>query len=274
MAQIYWEEEDLGIIQIIDLPAVVMESHEDALTVTSHPVEQGANVSDHAREEPTRLMLEVFVSNIPSFGPGASGKPTDPDASFAAVDIDVPGFTDPGTRTRPLEIPTPPIQKSLTGLVQAGVGALVRAVGGQPKGTFRDAQRRKREARQAQMLAHSSPRDRVRDTYEKLLELFQQKRLVNVVTEMREHFDMMIDRLPGRRDAEDGFGSTFELEFVRIRVADSETVESPQPAEKRGQVNKSGGSKNPSADPNAAAKEEKYESVLSSTGAGQIGASP
>lgn len=254
MAQIYWEEEDLGIIQIIDLPVVVMESHEDAVTITSHPVERGANVSDHAREEPTRLQLEVFVSNIPDS--------SDADASFTAVDINVPGFAEPGTRNVPLDIPTPPIQKSITGLVQAGIGELVRAIGGQPKGTFRDQQRRKRDQRQAQLLTQSSPRDRVRDAYEKLLELFAQKRLVNVITEMREHFDMMLERLPGKRDAEDGFGSTFTLEFVRIRVADSETVEAPQPAEKRGQVQKSGGSKNPSADPSAADKETKRATLF------------
>jgi hypothetical protein len=41
------------------------ETHELANTVTDHPVEDGANISDHVRPQPDRLTLNCFVSNTP-----------------------------------------------------------------------------------------------------------------------------------------------------------------------------------------------------------------
>lgn len=44
---------------------VVSETHESTVTVTKHPVEKGADVTDHVRIEPKTLSLEVFVTNTP-----------------------------------------------------------------------------------------------------------------------------------------------------------------------------------------------------------------
>lgn len=41
------------------------EVHTGANTVTDHPVEQGANVSDHSRPEPDKLQVEMVVSDTP-----------------------------------------------------------------------------------------------------------------------------------------------------------------------------------------------------------------
>jgi hypothetical protein len=41
----------------------VEEAHEDDLTITKHPVERGAPISDHAYKEPARLHLLVGWSN-------------------------------------------------------------------------------------------------------------------------------------------------------------------------------------------------------------------
>jgi hypothetical protein len=252
VAIIYWQDEDTGLSDSLEFRVVTLESHEDAVTVTSHPVETGANVSDHAREEPTRLTLEVFVSNIPD--------QKDEDADYLLHDIKIPGFSR-RERTVPLDIPTPPIQPSATGLVQAGIGALSRAISGQPKATFWEQGPRGTRMSSASLLSQTTPRDRVRDTYEKLLGVFTKKLLVTVQTEMREHFDMMIERAPAKRDPEDGLGATLTLEFIRIRVADSQTVQSPEPAEKRGQAGKSNGSASAKADPNAEPKREKRKTI-------------
>jgi hypothetical protein len=41
----------------------VMEDHSDTLTVTKHPVQAGANISDHAYKEPAQLRLSWAWSN-------------------------------------------------------------------------------------------------------------------------------------------------------------------------------------------------------------------
>lgn len=43
---------------------VVEESHEDSLTITEHPVESGAAVSDHAVAKPRRVTIRGAVSDV------------------------------------------------------------------------------------------------------------------------------------------------------------------------------------------------------------------
>lgn len=38
---------------------VIQEVHDDAVTVTQHPVEYGAAISDHAYREPSQVMMTV-----------------------------------------------------------------------------------------------------------------------------------------------------------------------------------------------------------------------
>lgn len=46
--------------------AVVSETHTRTNTVTDHPVEEGANISDHSRPEPDRVSVELYVSDTPA----------------------------------------------------------------------------------------------------------------------------------------------------------------------------------------------------------------
>lgn len=43
--------------------ATIEEMHQDSLTITEHPVESGANISDHAYRMPARLFLKLGWSN-------------------------------------------------------------------------------------------------------------------------------------------------------------------------------------------------------------------
>jgi hypothetical protein len=254
---LYWQDEDSGETESIQFDLVESEAHEDILTITDHPVEQGANVSDHAREEPTRLTLDGFVSNV-------ANRAIDGDAADEQVEIQHPTFGDAGTRTVALEVPSPPIHASPSGLLQAGIGALKGAILGGPKGTFLGRRRRVRARATIQLYRQRAARNRVRDVYDALLRAQSKRALITAQTALREHFDMLLERVPAVRDAESGLGASFAIDLRRIRVAESETVRSPEPAEKRGELTKAGGSKNPKADPNADAKNEVYESTLSS----------
>lgn len=52
-------------IGTIELDVSITESHTGRVAVTDHPVEDGFNISDHARPEPDRLTIEGLVSNTP-----------------------------------------------------------------------------------------------------------------------------------------------------------------------------------------------------------------
>lgn len=49
----------------LTLDAVVSESFDYQRTVTSYPVEQGCPISDHIRQEPTRITIEAIITNSP-----------------------------------------------------------------------------------------------------------------------------------------------------------------------------------------------------------------
>lgn len=46
------------------IPGVVLEEdHQDAITITDHPVERGANITDHAFKQPSHLDIQCQWSN-------------------------------------------------------------------------------------------------------------------------------------------------------------------------------------------------------------------
>jgi hypothetical protein len=244
---LYWQDEDTGETTAFEFDSLVAETHEDTLTITDHPVEEGVDVADHAREEPTRLTIEGFVSNVP--------RSSDPDAAFGSVPLDVTSMVGQGTQNVTLNVAEPPIGKSLSGVIQAGIGALKGALNGAPKGTFQKPSRRATLSGSVVMLQQSSPRDRVRDAYEKLLLPQGKKLFVTAQTRLREHFDMLVERVSAPVTTEDGLGCTFAVDLRRVRIATSETVQSPKPAEVSGQVAKNGGSRNTKTSKNAAQAE-------------------
>lgn len=57
--------------------AIIKTDHTSKITATSHPVEYGANISDHAFVEPAEISIEVAVSNTErrnTFGKGDRAK--------------------------------------------------------------------------------------------------------------------------------------------------------------------------------------------------------
>lgn len=49
----------------IAFDATVSEQHKSTLTITEHPVEVGANVSDHAQKEPDAITIQGIISDTP-----------------------------------------------------------------------------------------------------------------------------------------------------------------------------------------------------------------
>ena len=59
----YYESD--SIYRILEFDAVITEGHEVTATLTEHPVERGADLSDHKRPGPRMLRLEGLVTNTP-----------------------------------------------------------------------------------------------------------------------------------------------------------------------------------------------------------------
>jgi hypothetical protein len=249
MTTLFWSDPDSGETEILVFDAIVSLSPEDSVTITDHPVEQGSNITDHARDEPERLSIEGIVSTVPNVA-------VDDDAELSSLDFEVAARPAAGTRTIALEVPSPPIQPDPNGLLQAGISALGNALSGGPKATVNDTSETRVFARSARALQQRSPRNRIRDVYEKLLSAKTKHVLITVQTTVRDYFDMQIERIAAPQSTSGGQSVTFQLDLRRIRVADSETVESPKPAEARGALQKNRGTQNPKNDPNGEDKAE------------------
>ena len=44
--------------------AIMSTNTQDSLTITSHPVQSGANISDHAFRNPTKISMEIMMSDV------------------------------------------------------------------------------------------------------------------------------------------------------------------------------------------------------------------
>ena len=256
MTTLFWQDPDSGETEIVEFDAVISLSPEDAVSITDHPVEQGSNITDHARDEPERLSIEGLVSTVPNAA-------LDDDVEISPLDLDVRARPAGGTRTISLDVPSPPIQPDPNGLLQAGISAIGNALSGGPKATVNDTSDTRIFARTARALQQRSPRNRIRDIYDKLLGAKTKHVLITIQTTVRDYFDMQIERIAAPQSVSGGSAVTFQLDLRRIRVADSETVESPKPAEARGALGRNRGSQSNKTDPNAEAKAEVYESTLS-----------
>jgi hypothetical protein len=221
---IYWQDED---------------------GVTEHPVEEGVNVADHVRPEQPRLTIEAIVSNIPN-------PRIDTDLVDEPIELEASVSQDAGTRQITLDVASPPITPSVTGLVRAGVGALGTALFGGPKATVQQDRRFVTKRGSVKVQRQRSPRDRRRDVYE-LLQKAHGRGLVCVVsTAMRDYFDMVLERVSAPRSVDGGKKVTFSIDLKRIRVVSSETVAAPRPAEERALGAKNRGSQG--AKPDSASK--------------------
>lgn len=254
MTTLYWQDLS-GQTVSVRLDVITSESHEDTVTISDHPVEEGVVITDHARDEPSALYVEGCVSNVPM--PGQQG------VSSGSIPLSVDYGAPRGTTSITLDVPTPPVPLNPAGAVRAGIGALGRAISGKPKATVWGKWRSANAKLRASVIQHSGPKNRPKEVYDLLLSAVAQKALITVQTALREYTDMQITRLAPARSVEGGTKVVFQIDLRKIRIASSETVQAPVPIEARGaaKVNagaQAAGEKIPSSD----AEAEKSESML------------
>lgn len=197
-AYIQWVSK-AGVTLQLFFDVVLQETQEMTSAVTEHPVEKGANVTDHVRAENDRVSLEVYVSNSP------------------ARDVNNRGMT---LESMTLDIPViEPASLSIGGLIN---------------GAFNALQGSKGPERTATVYKFSNAFDAVSDTRAILEELRTSATLLDVVTSSKDFQNMVLRSHTIKKNESTGTGATFALEFQQIRLVETKIVNAPIPTETRG----------------------------------------
>jgi hypothetical protein len=186
----------------------VREGHDIAADVTEHPVEAGANVADHIRPQPATITIEGMVTNHPIQLPGGAHHEG---AKVSAAPIEIQGEKSLG---RAGLIPGADQANAILGVVKIDL--------------------RSRRTFSATPLHFTRPFDRVTAVHKALLNLFETRQLVTVVTALTTYQNVALTNLHVERS---GPGGRHRLEFQAtgrvLRVVNSQTVELPAPVSPR-----------------------------------------
>jgi hypothetical protein len=205
---------------------VTSESHEHTSTVTEHPVEAGANISDHYRTELDKLELDMWLSNEPIDYNSPNG--------IAAQYGGFLGVTDLSTYKRPIVAgaQTPnTFSLSITNNVQA----LLTGGHGNPLSAT------------AQVLQFTQRFNRLADVHKMLEQLRNDAYVFSVITKAAVYPSMVIEKWSMKRDAQSGTGAGISVSLKQLRLVETKSVQVPQPVQPRGQLPKNNGTQQPKA---------------------------
>lgn len=266
MAQIVYTTPN-GYVFVIDFDATITETHSQAATATEHPVEVGANVSDHVRAQLAKISLEGFVTNTPINAAAV-------DNAFLVLDGGrIPIGAIPGSPTPFLLQPPEFAADGLTrnritkyaqvtggtpGQIAVALDRGLPLVGGLPSrlnGRQRSfipavATAGQRTSEDTTVGGTSwqalSPTDRVKAVFDVLMALCRSGRQVQLLTKIYEYPDLIITSVVAPITVEDAI--QFSIEFTEVRYGDSRTVDiikkkPAKPKEKRAEEKKDKGPK-------------------------------
>lgn len=216
MLVLTWQEPVTGQTIEVQFDVVTSDTYDAVMALSTHPVEKGAAITDHAREEPLHLSIEAFVSNSPlPSNPGVTKlmapKSIDLQSRYPKPDPSGSSIPSPGSVTR-----------AVVGAVQELASPTLppRAV----------------------VMAATDGRlaGRARDVFEKLEAARTGRLFVTVSTKLVDLDSMLIERVSVARNVETFGGLPFSVDLSQVRVVSSETVDWPKPAQPRGakKVNK------------------------------------
>lgn len=189
---------------------VEKEGLRHSATTTDHPVEDGANVSDHVRDMPDEVTLEVFVSNSPI--------------------KDVNNLYN--GRVAGLELKVPKADKQIAimpgAALSAGISALQDFINGP-------------EQWKAMTLQFPEKFNNVAFILSTLLDYKTRGVLGKVITPHRTYESVVITGVEMNRDASTGDGAPISISLKTIRLVEAKLITAPVPTEERGKTLKSKG---------------------------------
>jgi hypothetical protein len=224
MASLIYEA--AGELETVFFDAVPSEKHGASSTPTDHPVEVGAPLTDHVRQNRDSLSLEAMVTNAPIMSPnvdGANGSP------------------------RPLTLSVGDSRLVRPALFPIGAEFLAETKQFTP-----------------QTLQFDQAFDRVAAVWAKLRKIKEEALEVTVVTGLQTYDSMLLSSISAPRQGPAG-SINFGLEFVAFRYATTQTVGAPDPVQPRGRPRVAQGAQPtepPATQEQAAAVQSTYSGLL------------
>lgn len=221
MAHIFWELPS-GSFAVIEYDAVTSENHNTDAAITDHPVEVGANITDHVRTEPTRVSQEIIITNTPV----NEGTVTDMVQvglillTKTQVQLETKGRARVGSAT------------VSRGFVQPFRGPGLPRIHDTPRATASDTMDVS-TGTSISVLEGFSTADRVRAVYEALIELQASGQPLTLVTDLKEYEDVLIKSIGVPRTASASIRVQLEFKKVRFVSTQSTEVTRKKPKEKR-----------------------------------------
>jgi hypothetical protein len=231
----------------------IREQHNSSAEVTRHPVEEGADVSDHVRLQADQLQIEGLVSNQPIELPGSHAQGVTADESGSLLQLD--GMLAKGTTSTTIEgEPTPGLLGLVPGVDQAL--ALLRVVGLDPRSKRQlemvlPQMVPSRRTMQSVALRFSREFDRVSAVHAALRAAFVARQPVQVITSLRVYEAMVMTDLTINRDASTAGALRFGTTVEEIRIVKSITglVGAPDPVNVRAKPSLDSGNQNTVQEP-------------------------
>lgn len=191
--------------QEIVFDATLKEAPSHTSTVTRHPVTRGIKVTDHVITEPDALAVEVFVTNTPIRNVNADGA----QGQITSFKLETTGRA----------------QRS---------GAVVSETGEAKEAQYEETT----NAFAAQVLAFSTPFDRVKAVYAALDMHRKKATLFTIETKYRVYESFVIALLEAPRESATGDALTFTVNFEEVRQVEVQYVDTPEPLETRAERNR------------------------------------
>lgn len=210
---------------------------------TSHPVEEGSDVTDNIQAQAKEFTIQILVTNTPI---------QDVNAIYGG------GFTQVALKIPTLDKPIYPTPGSLE---NAAIGAITSAITGPSQPSA------------ATVLTFPSKFNAVKDTTDLLTDWLERGVLGTVVTPYRKYDNMAIVGVTISRDATTGDAANVTLDFKEIRIVTAKLVTAPIPTEIRGILAKHKGEQPAVQIPPDSPKQTLAHALLSSALSGAVGSS-
>lgn len=229
-----------GTTNVVEFDATLSEKHDSGARATEHPVEEGANTTDHVRPELDVVSLEGIITNTPLNDASARFL----DDSGRLVSRVAPLFGAPG----PITLQGGTSQQTAAGSLRGGfVSPVIIPFYGRPAAqpTFVPGARRQVQNNVSGTSMHfSPPTDRVKEVYSVLQFLCTSGVEVKLVTDLREYPTMLITQLSSPRAPMDAMIFSMSLRQVRYAETDVAQVKlTKKVAEKRAEKTVTQGAK-------------------------------
>lgn len=241
-------ERDNGSEAVILFDATLSEEHRAEAEITEHPVERGANVSDHIRPKLERLRLDVHVTNTPirdprSYPNKSGAQPVDL-AGGAVLNLSNQEIfrVEHSETVVPAHVPPGPTLEGRVGFDEFSFRFSSQHVAPAiilPREQVFGVTTRK----------FDREFDRVKLVHDTLVQHRTQGTMFRVLTSMREYERLVINSITAPRSVEDGDAVTISIRMKEIRIGRVQIAENapdapqPEPRAKRSKKKKDKGDK-------------------------------